>query len=483
MDQTRFAARRAAFMEQLGDTIAVIPAGKLQTRNDDVEHEFRQKSDFFFLTGFTEPDSVAVFDATHATEQYTLFVRPRDPEMEAWTGVRAGTEGAIERFGADAAHDLAELDAWLRRRLVGRVAIAYALDGTSDERVLDAIAAAREHARRAGVTTPERITDPRAILHEMRTYKSPDEIEALREACRISGVAHTEAMRFTRPGMNERQVQAAIEYVFMTMGSERIGYGSIVAGGANATILHYVENDQPLNDGDLLLVDAGAEYRHLTADITRTFPVNGRFTAPQRAVYDLVLDAERQVIDMCAPGLPYSEMHDRAVEILSHGLVDLGLLPGSGDEVIEKGWYREFFFHGTGHWLGIDVHDAGAYKVDGAGRALEPAMVFTVEPGLYIAQEKSTLSLSNTSYDAQEVMQLTYEIGAKEAKAKFARRAEEAGSSDFEIPVEFLGIGVRIEDDILITTDGHENLSVLSPVGPDDIEAVCSEESELPLFG
>lgn len=317
----------------------------------------------------------------------------------------------------------------------------------------------------------------------MRTYKSPDEIEALREACRISGVAHTEAMRFTRPGMNERQVQAAIEYVFMTMGSERIGYGSIVAGGANATILHYVENDQPLNDGDLLLVDAGAEYRHLTADITRTFPVNGRFTAPQRAVYDLVLDAERQVIDMCAPGLPYSEMHDRAVEILSHGLVDLGLLPGSGDEVIEKGWYREFFFHGTGHWLGIDVHDAGAYKVDGAGRALEPAMVFTVEPGLYIAQEKSTLSLSNTSYDAQEVMQLSYEIGAKEAKAEFARRAEEAGSSDFEIPVEFLGIGVRIEDDILITTDGHENLSVLSPVGPDDIEAVCSEESELPLFG
>lgn len=482
MNQKRYVARRATFMEELGDTIAVIPAGKLQTRNDDVEHAFRQNSDFFFLTGFSEPDSVAVFDPAHPTERYTLFVRPRDPEMEAWNGLRAGTGGAMERFGADAAHGLDELDAWLRRRIVGRTTVAYALGGSADERVLGVLASAWAHARRAGVIIPHRIIDPRAILHEMRLYKSPEEIEALREACRISAVAHTEAMRFTRPGMSERQVQAAVEYVFMAMGSERVGYGSIVAAGPNATILHYVENDQPLKSGDLILIDAGAEYRHLTADITRTFPVNGKFTAPQRALYELVLDAERRVIDMCAPGLPYSAMHDRAVEILSQGLVDLGLLPGSGDEVIEKGWYRTFFFHGTGHWLGIDVHDSGAYRLDGAGREIEPSMTFTVEPGLYIAPEKSTVSLSNAPYDAQEVMQLTYEIGATAAKAELARRDEESGCTDFEIPADFLGIGVRIEDDILITTDGHENLSASSPVSPDEVETVCAEEPELPLF-
>lgn len=483
MDQTRFAARRAAFMEQLGDTIAIIPAGNLQTRNDDVKHAFRQNSDFFFLTGFPEPDSVAVFDPAHDTEQFTLFVRPRDPELEAWNGRRAGTQGAIERFGADAAHNLDELDGWLKKRFIGRASIGYSATGPADGRTLAAYAAAQAHARRTGVTTPDRIVDTGAILQEMRLHKSAEEIEALREACRISAVAHTEAMRFTRPGMDERRVQAAIEYVFMVMGSERVGYGSIVAGGENATILHYVENDQQLDNGDLLLIDAGAEYRHLTADVTRTFPVNGKFTAPQRALYDLVLDAEQQVIEMCAPGLPYSDMHERAVEILSHGMVDLGLLPGTGEEAVAKGWYRQYFFHGTGHWLGIDVHDAGAYKIDGTGRRLKPSMTFTVEPGIYITPHKSSVSLSNAPYDPEEVAQLSYEIGAAAAKAELAGRTEEAGSVDFDVPSEFLGIGVRIEDDILITADGYENMSVDTPVDPKEIEAVCAEESELPLFG
>ncbi|MEN8040796.1 MAG: aminopeptidase P N-terminal domain-containing protein [Actinomycetota bacterium] len=482
MEQTRFAARRAAFMDQLGDTVAIIPAGDMQVRNDDVEHAFRQNSDFFFLTGFTEPDSIAVFDPAHDTEQYVLFVRPRDPDMEAWTGLRSGTEGAVDRFGANAAYTLDEFDNWLRNRIVGRTSVGYALGGPSDGRVLGAITAARAHARRAGVVTPETVSNPQAILHEMRLIKSSDEIDALREACRISAEAHNEAMRFTRPGMNERQVQAAIEYAFMAMHSERIGYGSIVAGGANATILHYVENDQTLANGDLLLIDAGAEYRHLTADITRTFPVNGRFTAPQRAMYELVLEAERQVIDMCAPGLPYSEMHDKAIEVLSHGLIDLGLLPGSGEEVIEKGWYRQFFFHGTGHWLGIDVHDAGAYRLDGAGRPLEAGMTFTVEPGLYVAPHKKSVSLSNASYDANEAMHLTYEIGAAAAKAEFAQRTEDAGSISFDVPEEFLGIGIRIEDDILITADGHENMSAGTPVDPDEIESLCAEPSSLPVF-
>jgi len=482
MDQTRFAARRAAFMEQLGDTIAIIPAGNMQVRNDDVDHAFRQNSDFFFLTGFAEPDSIAVFDPAHESEQYTLFVRPRDPELEAWNGLRAGTTGATEQFRADVAHNLDDFDLWLKNRLIGRTEVGYSLGGNASNRVSAAIAAAQEQARRAGVVAPNVVVDPAAILYEMRLIKSPEEADALRRACHISAVAHTEAMRFTKPGMNERQVQAAIEYVFMAMGSERIGYGSIVAGGANGTILHYVENDQILNDGDLLLIDAGAEYRHLTADITRTFPVNGRFSAPQRAVYDLVLDAEQQVIDMCTPGLTYSDMHDRAVEILSHGLVDIGLLPGTGEEVIAKGWYRQFFFHGTGHWLGIDVHDAGAYKVDGVGRPLEPGMAFTVEPGIYVAPHKGSISLSQAEYDPLEAARLTYELGASAAKSEFTRRTEQAGSIDFEVPAEYLGIGVRIEDDILITAGGHENMSVGTPVDPDEIESVCQEEPELPLF-
>ncbi|MDK1019543.1 MAG: aminopeptidase P N-terminal domain-containing protein [Actinomycetota bacterium] len=482
MDQTRYAQRRATFMERLGDTIAIVPAGRHQARNGDVAHAFRQNSDFFFLTGFPEPESVAIFDPSHPTEQYTLFVRPRDPEMESWNGRRAGVDGAVEQYAANAAHTLDELDEWLRRRLVGRSTIGYTHGSPGSDRVLDALKTARAHSRRAGVTTPETIIDPRAVLHEMRLYKSSEEIEALRKACHISAVAHTEAMRFTRPGLNERQVQAAVEYVFAVMGAERVGYGSIVAGGPNATILHYVENDQPLQDGELLLIDAGAEYRHLTADITRTFPVNGEFTAAQRALYELVLDAERQVIDVCAPGLAYSEMHEKAVDVLSHGLVDLGLLPGSGDEAIEKGWYREFFFHGTGHWLGIDVHDAGAYKIDGEGRKLEPSMTFTVEPGIYVAPEKTSVALSNSPYDPQEAMRLSYELGAAEAKAEFARRTEEAGSTSFEVPAEFLGIGIRVEDDILITSDGHENLSSGVPTGLTEIEAICGEDSDLPLF-
>lgn len=482
MEQTRFAARRAAFMELLGDTIAIIPAGKMQPRNDDVEHAFRQNSDFFFLTGFSEPDSIAVFDPTRDTGPYTLFVRPRDPELEAWNGRRAGTEGATDQFGADEAHTLDEFDTWLKKCLVGRNSVGYSAGGPDDRRLLRALSAARRYALGAGVSTPETVVDPGAILREMRLFKSPEEAEALRAACSISAVAHTETMRLTRPGMTERQIQAAVEYVFMTMGSERIGYGSIIAGGDNATILHYVENDQLLEDGDLLLIDAGAEYQHLTADITRTFPVNGTFTAPQRAVYELVLAAERQVISMCAPGLAYSDMHQRAVEILSHGLVDIGLLPGEGDEVIEKGWYRQFFFHGTGHWLGIDVHDAGAYRVDGSGRPLEPGMAFTVEPGIYVAPHKTTVSLSNAPYDPLEVTELTYQIGAIKAKAEFARRTEEAGSVDFGVPAEFLGIGVRIEDDILMTETSHENLSGGAPVDPGEIESVCAEESVLPLF-
>ena len=481
MTTDRFAARRAAFLSRLGQTVAVVPAAREQIRNDDVPHPFRQDSDFHFLTGFTEPDAVAVFDAT-ADAPYTLFVRARDPEKEAWTGRRAGVEGAVERFGADAAFTLDELGESLRQQLAGRRSVGYVLGGPVDDEVLRAMRSVHEYADRSGVGAPTEIVDIRAILHELRLVKSAEEVEALREACRISAIAHNEAMRFAAPGRSERQVAAVLEYVFRVMDAERVGYGSIVAGGDNACILHYVENDQPLADGDLLLVDAAAEYRHLTSDITRTFPVNGRFSGPQRMVYELVLRAQQEVIALCRPGLPFPDMHTRAVEVLSAGLVELGLLPGTPEEAVAKGWYRQFFFHGTGHWLGIDVHDAGSPRVDGTGRPLVPGMVFTVEPGIYVARDRATLTLSHADYDPDERQRLAFELGASGAKAEVRRREDEAGTFEFEVPVEYLGIGVRIEDDLLITDEGCENLSALCPVEPRAVEALCAEASALPLF-
>lgn len=482
MTTDRFAARRAAFLGRLGQTIAVIPAAKEQIRNDDVPHPFRQDSDFHFLTGYTEPDAVALFDPA-ADAPYTLFVRPRDPEAEAWTGRRAGVDGARDRFGADAAYPLAELADVLRLRLAGRRSVGYVLGGSLDAQVLGAIRAVRDFAERSGVEAPLEIVDIRSVLHELRLVKSAPEIEALREACRISALAHVEAMRFAAPGRTERQVQAALEYVFGVMGAERVGYGSIVAGGDNACILHYVENDAVLVDGDLLLIDAAAEYRHLTSDITRTFPVNGRFSGPQREIYELVLRAQREVVAMCRPGLPFSDMHARAVDVLSTGLVELGLLPGSPEEVVAKGWYRQFFFHGTGHWLGIDVHDAGTSRIGVAGRPLEPGMAFTVEPGLYLSRDRATLTLSHAEYDPDERARLTFERGREGARAEVARREAEAGTLEYAVPTRYLGVGVRIEDDLLITADGYENLSDSAPVEPAAIEALCQEGSGLPLFG
>jgi Xaa-Pro aminopeptidase len=482
MEPQHYAARRAAFMESLDDAVAIIPAGAPQTRNNDVDHPFRQNSDFFFLTGFAEPDAIAVLDPSHPTTQYTLFVRPRDPEMEAWNGRRAGVDGAMEQFGADAAFSTDEFSIWARDNLMNRSAVAYALGGDHDAAVIEALDGTLARSTRTGIPSPTRIVNPTPALAEMRLIKTDAEIAALRTACHISGVAHAEAMRFAAPGRTERQVQAAIEYVFGAMGSERIGYGSIVAGGDNACILHYVENDQVLSDGDLLLIDAGAEFKHFTADITRTFPVTGTFSAAQRAVYELVLDAEQRVIDMCTPGLPYGDMHKSACAILSDGLVELGLLPGSGEEALAKGWYRQFFFHGTGHWLGSDVHDAGAYKVDGKPRPLVPGMAFTVEPGVYVARHKTQITLGNADYDPDEVAALTLELGLSKAKEELERRTDAAGSVEFSVPEEFLGIGVRIEDNILITDSGYENLSSGAPVSVDDVEATCAEEPSLPLF-
>ena len=478
----RFAQRRQQFMETVGDGIAVVPAAVETIRNDDVHHPFRQGSDFFFLTGFDEPDAVAVFDPSHA-EPYVLIVRPRDPEMEAWNGKRAGVDGARERFGADAAYPVGDLARVLRDRLRGKEALWYATGGPLDRHVLGALDQARAMSRRTGTVVPSAIIDPATALHEMRLVKSEAEIAALREACRISAEGHAEAIRFAAPGRTEHHVQAAMEYVFRASGAVREGYPSIVASGDSACILHYVENDQTLRDGDLLLIDAAAEVGYLSSDITRTFPVNGTFSRAQRAVYDVVLDAQEAVIAACRPGLPYTDMHEIAVEVLAEGMVALGLLPGPVEDAIAYGWYREFYFHGTGHWLGMDVHDAGGYRVDGEGRPLVAGMTFTVEPGIYVAPDKAELTLPKVPFDVDAERDLAYLEGGAEAKRRVEERRATAETVTHAVPAEYLGIGVRIEDDILITADGHENLTRGVPVDPDEIEALWREAPRVPPIG
>lgn len=475
----RFTTRRAQFAVALDGGIAVIPAATETVRNDDVDHLFRQSSDFFFLTGFDEPDTIALIDPAHE-KPYVLFVRPRDPEMEAWNGKRAGVDGAVASFGADAAFPLSDFDKVLRDRLRGRDTLWYAVGSSIDARVLGAVRQARGWCNRTGVTVPSVISDPSTILDELRLIKSPDEIAALREACRVSAAGHVEAIRFAAPGRTEHQVQAAMEYVFRSSGAVREGYPSIVASGDNACILHYTENDRLMEDGDLLLIDAAAEIDYLSSDITRTFPVNGRFTAPQRAVYDIVLAAQEAVIDVCRPGLAYTDMHDIAVGVLTTGMVDIGLLPGPIEDAIEYGWYREFFFHGLGHWLGMDVHDSGPYRADGAGRNLAAGMVFTVEPGIYVAPEKTTLTLAKVPFDLDAERDLAYEEGAAEAKRIIEERKADAATITHHVPTEFLGIGVRIEDDLLVTESGCDNLSRDVPVDPHEIEALWNATARVP---
>ncbi len=475
----RFEQRRTQFMDQIGDDLALVPAANEMVRNNDTDHTFHQASNFAFLTGFPEPAAVALFDPAHE-DPYILFVRPHDPEMEAWNGKRAGVDGAVADYGADAAYPIDELAKVLRDRFLGREALWYTLGGPIDEQVLGTLERARARHLRTGETVPTALRDAAMLLGEMRVVKSDDEIAALREACRLSAAGHAEAIRFAEPGLSEHDVQTAMEFTWRSLGAVHDGYPSIVASGDNACILHYTENDQIMADGDLLLVDAACEIDHLSSDITRTFPVNGTFSTPQRAVYDIVLAAQEEVISACRPGLPYSDMHDIAVRTLTEGMVDLGLLPGPVEEAIGYGWYREFYFHGTGHWLGMDVHDAGAYRIEGKGRPLEPGMVFTIEPGIYIARDKATIELYREPFDAQAGLDLAYLEGAGEAKRIADERKEAGESFTHFVPPEYLGIGVRIEDDVLVTDDGIDNLSRGVPVDPDEIEALAGERPTVP---
>ena len=479
-DLATFIERRRRFAEAIGDGLAVIPAAQETARNSDVSHVFRQNSDFFFLTGFDEPDAVAVVNPAHAKERFVLFVRPRDREMEIWNGHRAGVEGAVAHYGADAAYPVDQLDARLREYAIERSTLVYRLGHPSfDARVIRLVADLRG-ARTRGFAPPVRIDDPGPILHELRLRRSPAELARQRRACLISRDAHAEAMRYARPGMHEYQVQAAVEFVFRSQGSPRDAYPSIVASGPNACILHYVENQRQMADGDLLLIDAGCEYGYHAADITRTFPVNGRFTAPQRAVYEVVLRAQLAGIEAGRPGVRYEAVHEAARRVIAEGLVDLGLVPRGLGDTLAMHHYREFYMHGTGHWLGMDVHDVGDYRVRHQSRALEPGMVFTVEPGIYVDPARESVTFHLREYSEDEMWERRLRLGMAAARKLEDEEKAKAPTVTHVIPPEFRGIGIRIEDDILVTADGIENLTAGTPKTVEEVERTCAEGSRLP---
>ena len=436
MDTKIYAERRQAFAKRMGEAVAIIPAAPPSTRSNDVEYRYRQDNDLLYLTGFPEPGSLCVLSPQHETERFVLFVQPRDREKETWTGKRFGVEGAREVFGADAAYTIDQVAEVLRPHLAqtDRVYFAPGRDehiNTLIEGLIDGSRAARARTGQ-GVDS---LVDPASILHEMRLYKSAEELELMRKAVAASAGAHAAAMREARDGAFEYELEALLEYHFRSAGGSGTAYPSIVASGANATILHYIQNDRRMRDGDLVLIDAGAEFDGYCSDVTRTFPVGSGYSPPQRRIYEIVLQAQKEGIAAVRPGTTMEDIHRRATRVLVEGLLELGLLSGEADVLIEKGEHTRFYMHRTGHWLGLDVHDVGRYRIDGAARPLEPGMVLTVEPGIYIAED-----------------------------------LEDVGD-------HYRGIGVRIEDDVLVTEDGHEVLSAAIPKEVDDIEAIRREAS------
>jgi len=422
-------------MQAMGEgAAAVFAAAPERIRSNDVEHRYRQGSDFHYLTGFPEPEAVCLLLPGHPKDEFVLFVRPRDPERETWTGRRFGVDGAMESFGAAMAYPIERLDEMVAQYLGERDRLYCVLerDQAFNQRVLGWLQQLQAKRPRTG-SGPTALLDARQVLHEMRLYKEPEEIEAMRRAIAISAEAHVGAMRGARAGSPEYEIEAAMEHVFRAAGASGPAYPSIVASGPNATILHYTSNDRVLREVDLLLIDAGAEYDGYCADVTRTFPVAPRFEGRGRALYDAVLAAQTAAIECVRPGVRFDDVHQRAVTVLVEGLIGLGLLKGSVGEIRDQELYRPFYMHRTSHWLGLDVHDVGDYRRGGTSRVLEAGMVLTVEPGLYIGEHVE-------------------DIGA-----------------------EWRGLGVRIEDDVLVTVDGHEVLSAAIPKAPADLEALRGE--------
>lgn len=411
------------------DAVAILLGAKRVARSADTEYPFRQDSDFWYLTGFAHPHAVAVL-RTEGGPPFTLFVEPRDRALETWTGYRPGTEGALRDFGADEAHPRDEFIAGLAEvvKKARRIFHVLGRDAEIDAKLVATLEEMRLRSR-AGFVPASEIADPRAILHEMRLRKDPLELDFMRRAVAISGQAHREAARIAREGSYEYELQAMIDYTFRRCGASGPAYSSIVGGGRNATILHYIANDQPLRDGELVLVDAGCELEGYAADVTRTYPIGGRFAGAPAEVYTAVLHAQLASVAAVKPGATLPEIHAVAVRELVRGLVALRLLQGDVDELVAREAYRPWYMHSTSHWLGLDVHDAGAYQVDGQPRPLEPGMVLTVEPGLYVAPD------------------------------------------DPSAPERLRGIGVRIEDDVLVTETGCEVLTGAIPKAPAEVEA------------
>jgi len=430
------------FMRRMDkNSIAIVPAAREAVRSHDTNYRYRQNSDFFYLTGFEEPDAIAVI-APAKEKKLTMFVRPRDLEQEIWNGYRAGVEGAVNDYGADEAFPITEFDQKLPEIMDGPEVLYYAFGHTTaemDQRIIRQLTSMRETNRKP-LEPPRAIVDPSAILHEMRVIKSESEIEIMQRAADIAAEAHVEAMKAVRPGMKEYEVEAMLEAYFRKHGASGSSYTSIVGAGANATVLHYINNMDELKDGDLLLVDAGAEYKGYASDITRTFPINGKFTQAQRDIYDLVLKTQMSCVDMVRPGVRLEDLKTHSIEILTDGMVELGLLKGDPKRLIEEKKYMQFYMHNLGHFLGIDVHDAGRYYFNGESRPAEPGMVMTIEPGLYISPDTS--------------------------------RIPEGFNKD--IPEKYLGIGVRIEDDVLVTGNGSRVLTHKVPKDAGEIEALMA---------
>ena len=427
MDDRRsvYQSRREAFASKIDSGAAIF--GSAET----CKHRYRQDSNFFYLTGFKEPESICVIAPDHPEHKFVLFVRPRDREQEIWTGKRAGVEGAEEEYGADAAYPLEELDEELPKYFKDVEKIHYTIGSNAklDDRVVGLLKQFR--GKRYGSSSgPVSIVDPAEIVRNMRAVKDAHELKLIRKAADISSEAHIVAMKFVRPGMYEYEVQAVIEYTFLKNGADGPAYPTIAAAGANATCLHYDVNNCVIKDGDLVLVDAGAEYGHYAGDITRTFPANGKFSNVQKELYSIVLDAEMAAIEVIKPGVRMDEYHEKAVQVIVDGLMDLGLLKGDRDKIMEDNEYGKFYMHNSGHWLGLDTHDVGRRKIEDEVRPFEPGMVVTVEPGIYIAQDME------------------------------------------EVDEKYRGIGIRIEDNVLVTENGHEVLTEKTPQTIADIEAI-----------
>lgn len=425
--------RRAELVNQIGDSdIVIVATSPVKSRNSDVDYLFRPDSDFYYLTGFPEPEAVAVISPGREQGEFVIFCRERDPQREMWHGRRAGLEGAMELYGANDAFPIEDINDILPGMMEEKEKVFTTVGRFPefDAQLLAWMNKIKQDASR-GKHAPYEFVDLNHLLHEQRLIKRQDEIALMRKAAKVSAAGHKRAMQTCQPGMFEYQVQAEMEYVFRKSGSHYNAYPSIVASGENACILHYTENHHQLKDGDLLLIDAGAEFGLYAADISRTFPVNGRFTGEQKALYEIVLAAQEAAFEKCARGFGWNEPHEAAVAVIAQGLLDEGLLSGTLEQVIETNSYMQFYMHRTGHWLGMDVHDVGDYQLDDDWRELEPGMVFTVEPGIYVSP-----------------------------------------SSD--VDARWHNIGIRIEDNVLIRKEGFENLTASAPKQPAEIEALMA---------